>query len=68
MTQPVLFIAGEEDIVIGGASATMLRGMMNLATEDLRDVILLPEAGHWVQQELPKETNAAIISFLKDIE
>jgi pimeloyl-ACP methyl ester carboxylesterase len=31
---------------------------------DLRGKVLIPGAGHWVQQESPKETNAALLSFL----
>ena len=34
---------------------------------DLRDVVLIPDAGHWVQQEKPQETNTAIIEFLKGL-
>jgi pimeloyl-ACP methyl ester carboxylesterase len=65
--QPVLFLAGEKDVVIGGANAAMLKGMMSRATSDLRDVTLIPKAGHWVQQELPNETNEAILEFLASL-
>jgi pimeloyl-ACP methyl ester carboxylesterase len=40
--------------------------MSGVAT-DLRAVVLISEAGHWVQQEKPQETNAAIIEFLKGL-
>jgi len=62
--QPVLFLAGEKDIVIRGAKAEQLKGLMSGATEDLRDVVIIPEIGHWVQQEAPEETNAAVLTFL----
>ena len=62
---PTLFIAGEKDIVIGGATKEMLQGMMQPAVADLRGVILIPEIGHWVQQEAPQETNEAILEFLR---
>ncbi|MBT8147995.1 MAG: alpha/beta hydrolase [Gammaproteobacteria bacterium] len=64
---PVLFIAGEQDVVIAGASREQLTGGMNRVTNDLRDVVLLPEAGHWIQQELPEQTNRAILNFLKEL-
>jgi pimeloyl-ACP methyl ester carboxylesterase len=65
--QPVLFVAGEKDVVIGGANAEALTGLMSRSTEDLRDVVLFPEIGHWVQQEAAEETNAAILTFLEGL-
>lgn len=67
VTVPTLFIAGENDVVIAGASQGRLQGAMNRVVDDLRDVIVLPEAGHWIQQELPEETNAAVLSFLRNL-
>ena len=67
MTVPTLFIAGENDVVIGGASQGRLQGAMNRVVEDLRGVVVLPEAGHWIQQELPEETNAAVLEFLEGL-
>lgn len=63
--QPALFVAGARDLVIRGAGEPQLRELMGRAVNDLRDVILFPDAGHWVQQERPQETNAALIEFLK---
>jgi len=65
--QPVLFIAGSKDVVIRGANAEQLTGMMGRATKDLRGVKLIDDIGHWVQQESPAETNAAMIEFLKSL-
>jgi pimeloyl-ACP methyl ester carboxylesterase len=31
---------------------------------DLRTNVLIPGAGHWVQQEAPEETNTALLQFL----
>jgi pimeloyl-ACP methyl ester carboxylesterase len=64
---PVLFIAGEKDSVIRGATAEGLTTSMKNAVPDLRGVKLFPGAGHWVQQERAAETNAAILEFLKEI-
>jgi pimeloyl-ACP methyl ester carboxylesterase len=62
--QPVLFIAGEKDIVIRGATADQLTATMKNVAPDLRGVKLIPGVGHWVQQESPEETNKAILEFL----
>jgi len=60
--QPVLFAAGEFDPVI-----TMLReafDTMERTVPNLRKKVLLPGAGHWVQQERPAEVNQLLIEFL----
>lgn len=62
--QPTLFIAGELDVVIGGASADQLRAGMRNSVPNLADVVLIAGMGHWVQQEAPEETNAALIRFI----
>ena len=63
---PTLFIAGERDVVIGGASEARLQGAMSRVVNDLRGVILVPEVGHWVQQEAPDVVNQAMSDFLTD--
>lgn len=64
---PVLFIAGEKDVVIRGATADALRASMKTVVPDLRDVKIIPNTGHWVQQERPAETNAAVLEFLQSL-
>jgi pimeloyl-ACP methyl ester carboxylesterase len=64
---PVMFLAGEKDVVIRGSTVEQLTTTMQRATTDLRSVTLLPGAGHWVQQERAAETNAALIKFLQDV-
>jgi pimeloyl-ACP methyl ester carboxylesterase len=66
--QPVLFIAGAKDPNIGGANAEQLTTMLKGGTTDLRGVKLFPNVGHWVQQEVADETNAALIKFFKELE
>jgi len=41
--------------------------MMDPVMSDLREITLLPEMGHWVQQEDPEGTNKAILSFLEEL-
>lgn len=67
VAQPAMFIAGDEDSVIGGASAEQLEQLMAGRAKDLRDVVLIPKVGHWVAQSAPKETNAAILRFLNEV-
>jgi pimeloyl-ACP methyl ester carboxylesterase len=65
---PVMFLAGEKDTVIRGATVQGLTASLQNTATDLRGVKLLPAAGHWVQQELPRETNAALIEFFKSVQ
>lgn len=61
---PTLFIAGEEDLVINGASRDQLTASMAATVPQLTEVILIPGVGHWVQQEAADLTNEAMILFL----
>lgn len=64
---PTLFIAGERDVVIGGADAAALSAAMGRVAEDLRGVLLIPGVGHWVQQEAPERTNREMLDFLRSL-
>jgi pimeloyl-ACP methyl ester carboxylesterase len=62
LQQPSLFVAGEQDVVV-----TLVRqAIENLkdAMPNLRTKVLLPGAGHWIQQERPTEVNTLLIEFL----
>lgn len=65
ITAPVLFLAGDKDVVIRGASAQSLETAMRPAVPGLKSVKLIPDTGHWVQQERPVETNALMLEFLR---
>lgn len=60
--QPSLFVAGEEDVVI--AMARQAFDNLEDAIPNLRKKVLLPGAGHWIQQERPTEVNKLLIEFL----
>jgi len=61
--QPAVFITGERD---GVRNFTSTDGMVK-DVPNLRDMIVVPGAGHWVQQERPAEVNAASIDFLRSL-
>jgi len=60
ITVPALFAAGERDAVLRMTPPEMMEGWVT----DLRGSILIPGAGHWVQQERPDEVNRALLEFL----
>jgi pimeloyl-ACP methyl ester carboxylesterase len=64
ITQPVLFMAGDKDPVLRGATRDQLLAMMSPVATDLRDVRLFANTGHWLQQQRAAETSQAIIEFL----
>ncbi len=66
ITQPALFIAGAEDVVLRMIPSHAIDSMRERVPR-LRDVVLVPGAGHFVQQEKPAAVNAALLSFLTEL-
>lgn len=68
VAQPALFVAGERDPVIvrGGimGASDDLEVLVRRSVPALRGWMLIPGAGHWIQQERPAEVNAALVDFL----
>ncbi len=61
--QPALFLTGELDPVRRFMPAEAMHGWVT----DLRAEIVVPGAGHWVQQQAPEAVNAALLEFLSTI-
>jgi pimeloyl-ACP methyl ester carboxylesterase len=61
--QPALFIIGEKDP--GRAFAPV--DLMKPLVPNLKEVRVIPGAGHWIQQERAAEVNAALLAFLKEL-
>ena len=64
ITQPALFIAGAEDVVLKMIPPHAIDSMRKRAP-GLTDVVLVPGAGHFVQQEQPQAVNEALLKFLR---
>lgn len=62
--QAVLFIAGERDPVATFTNVDAMKANV----PNLRDAIMLPGCGHWTQQERPAQVNAALLSFLRELD
>ncbi len=63
-TMPTGFLTGSLDpvlLMMPGAAEAMAE-----ALPDFRGAVTVEGAGHWVQQEKPAETNAALLQFLAD--
>jgi pimeloyl-ACP methyl ester carboxylesterase len=57
LTMPVLSIGGEKSL------GNELGAQMKLVAENVT-VIVLPNTGHWILEERPKETTDALLEFL----
>jgi pimeloyl-ACP methyl ester carboxylesterase len=66
IAQPALFIAGAEDVVLKLVPADAI-DIMRRRVPDLRGVVLVPGAGHFVQQEAPAAVNRALLEFLRSL-
>jgi pimeloyl-ACP methyl ester carboxylesterase len=61
--QPALFITGEKDPARLLAPAHLMKPLV----PQLRDTIVIPGAGHWIQQERAAQVNAALLAFLREL-
>ena len=71
--QPCAFLAGSHDPVNffilpnGYKDSNDLRVNIEPQYENLVDVVLLDNAGHWVQEEKPNEVNEFLLNFLSKL-
>jgi pimeloyl-ACP methyl ester carboxylesterase len=64
LAQPSCFIGGDRDMVRALIPGMDLYETPGVACVDFRGSTILPGIGHWVQQEAPADTNAALERFL----
>jgi len=62
--QPATFIGGELDGVRNFVPGIDMYDYAGNSIDDLRGTTVVPGAGHWVQQEAPDATNAALEAFI----
>ncbi|GAA2129065.1 alpha/beta fold hydrolase [Actinomadura napierensis] len=65
ISPPALFVAGDRDAVLAFPGARKALDRMSDFVPNLQSIVVLPECGHWVQQERPTEVNDALIGFLR---
>ena len=58
-----MFLTGELDPVRTFMPAEAMDGWV----DDLRERIVVPGAGHWVQQQAPGAVNDALLGFLRGL-
>lgn len=67
MVQPACFIAGERDPVRNFVPGMDMFANAGAHCTDFRGTTLIPDVGHWVQQEAPAETNRALEAFVRGV-
>jgi pimeloyl-ACP methyl ester carboxylesterase len=65
MRQPAIFIAGDRDGVIRMNPRAVSE--LSKTVPNLRGTVMIPNVGHWTQQEAPEAVNAALIGFCKSV-
>lgn len=68
ITVPAMFLGGDKDPVVNWFDPATLELAMSPAVENLASFGLVEGAGHWIQQERPDETNAALIAFARSVD
>ncbi|HEX4250484.1 MAG TPA: alpha/beta hydrolase [Pseudonocardia sp.] len=63
ITPPALFLAGDRDPVVASYVPARLEAALRARVPNLRHFELVSGAGHWIQQERPEITNAALVDF-----
>ena len=63
LVQPSLFIGGEKDgpTILGAGSISRFPDTL----PNLTDSVILPNVGHWIQQEDPDSTNSLLLDFFQ---
>jgi len=64
VTMPSFFIGGDRDGVIANRAGV---DAMKDVLPDFRGSVIIPEAGHWTQQEAPEAFNEALLGFLRTV-
>jgi pimeloyl-ACP methyl ester carboxylesterase len=66
LLQPTLFLAGEKDPVLEFLDEEF--AALEANAPNLWKKVLIPGAGHWIQQERPDEVNRLLIGFLNGLD
>ena len=67
VTVPALYVAGDRDLVVRFRGMDQLIPNLSKFVPKLQRTIMLPDCGHWTQQERAREVNAAMLEFLKGL-
>jgi pimeloyl-ACP methyl ester carboxylesterase len=64
---PALYMVGSRDVGLSIPGMRQIIDDMPTLVPRLRESIVVPDCGHWIQQERPEAVNAALLDFLKSL-
>jgi pimeloyl-ACP methyl ester carboxylesterase len=64
ITAPSMYVCGENDLIAANPAAVQA---FPTSLPGLRGAHVLPDAGHWIQQERPEQVNEALVAFLRSL-
>ena len=67
ITQPAIFIGGSLDPVRNFLPDVDIFAEAGMSCDDFRGATIINGIGHWVQQEAPHATNAALMNFVEGL-
>jgi pimeloyl-ACP methyl ester carboxylesterase len=67
LRHPSIFIGGMMDVSRGQMRGFDLYADPGQACTDFRGATLIEDAGHWIQQEAPDQTNVALHAFIRSL-
>jgi pimeloyl-ACP methyl ester carboxylesterase len=67
VTVPALYMAGDRDAVVKVPGMDQYIANLKHTVPKLQNTIMLPDCGHWTQQEKPDEVNSSLLAFLKSL-
>lgn len=67
ITVPALFMIGERDTGLSIPGMDKIIAEMPTLVPDLRGSLIIPDAGHWLQQERPSEVSSEVLRFLESV-
>jgi pimeloyl-ACP methyl ester carboxylesterase len=64
---PSLYVVGARDVFLSYPGGEEMVGNIGAFLPHIKEMLLLPECGHYLQQEQPEKVNAVLIEFLKSL-
>lgn len=64
---PALYMVGDRDVGLSILGMRQMISDLSSIVPKLSQTVVLPNCGHWIQQESPHEVSSAIISFLRSL-
>lgn len=62
---PAIYMVGDRDVTQYGPRGKQTADGLRASLADLKKIVVLPDCGHWTQQERPDEVTTELLDFLE---